>query len=661
MNQLYCFPHSYLLELSIKQKQNQKCPSVLSSLTIGPSDSVSLISVHPQFLSNQDDFSGIQKSFFNYQTVMTDNIEASLGVLTDYFLKHTDIPIENTIAKLRFELKTASSIFEKTNQHIDHVMSRFHKQLEYFDQHHRSGIESCQSHHFEMENLFQAIDELDGQFSHLEIDLEGAICQVQSLRKNTKQNNESIIVSHCVYQLTQTLNLLELIPPELLHGQPCNDGIFDQLGYEITKLQQNENDPSFLQLFNEKYTSLYERWSTIRTAQINKAKRPVRTSHLKHARPTLHDLDQLELSFDILHSNLCEIQKDIEETTEQSETIAKQKRQMYDVCLALERELITPTRLESDIQSDLTHLLTYTQQLFEQQEQLDNDREQLKREQEEILKQVEKMESKLSKVSRTPIIRRTETSKIHHNPNIEKNELTDHQLKQLKIQCQSPMSHQCYTTRLDTSLYCLKSIANEWITKSRCHLVEIYSTLNQASVELKDTNRHALLLYENSVQVLKQVIILKKELEIIVTHRKEEVAKVWEVLDDVSSNIRFKNDGTNHKDNLPKTSSSGIRVEELDRHRWIIYELEQLQHVYDQLQYSIDNLNREQNNLEERINMFGTSLIDPQKNTLFGEGSVTSTCEKLSELMAQVKHANFGLAPVTLKEENKQAPVTDKR
>lgn len=392
-------------------------------------------------------------------------------------------------------------------------------------------------------------------------------------------------------------------------------------------------------------------------------------------------LNELELTFEIQQSNLYEIQKDLEETSKQLAALTTEKRKMYEACLRLENELqqqlpINGTRTEDVVRDELNKVLLNTRSLFDTQAVLESERAQLIKELRHAEGLLEDTRAKLLKV-RPPVLLQGLVERLETDGfpivRIEKDWKEDPELvievfdsaaeddntsstscysdsdvsvspsvPQWLDRCKNKLTVQCVVARLDASLYCLKVLAKNRISRSRQALLEVQGMLTRAQTELDDARAQMQALYDDAAEVAHQVFVLKTELETIVKHRKEEIVKVWEVVAEVSEGVdaQLIAAAKPSKKEPPKET----RVEDNDRHQWIVRELEQLQNVHDNLQEAIEELQREQEEIGQNIRRLASTLIDPQVERLVGQDntSLLSVSDSLAVLMDRIRHREFG-------------------
>ena len=733
---------------SITRSVSRSVPS-FSFLLQPPESKNQLLQQQKQQLTSPEegtsDFHVILKAFFSYQTTFSDSIESSLAYITDSILgvwhinqdQNTNAiqQLEATIAQLRLELREAHEMFDTTDQLVEKVTKSFRKELEQVEQGHQADWGMSELQHDKIETLFDVFERIDGRFCQLELAQDDLIMQVERLRKvaSRKQHTTQDIVDvgDCVAHLSQSLLILQTIPmDQILYKRDDRNRLYQDMStvvsqviLEIKNVLNQETNSTKIKILKEAMTMVEQRWSTVSelltkssgdmtTAPVTSLVRSVSLPTTVRQKSKLlykslsenePDLNQLELSFDIHHSNLYEIQKDIEDVTDHLEKLMASKKKMYELCLSLEKEMndSTAKRSHQQIKSELDQVLLFTRQLLDKQQVLDKERNQFLKEYNEIEQQLDITRSSLQMVRPPALLQglldRLETDEapcvrvekdwkedsnlvsevimeeqISSDSSSCSSEATNHeevdqqlsalQLKQLNVQCNTKMSTLCYTSRLDASLYCLKVLASHLIGISRQNLLQVQAALGQASTDLDETRNQMTQLYDDAAEVARQVFALMAELQNIVRHRKEEVVKVWEVVDEVSKEVDAKAIERQQQQQQHKSSSalgalSSVgnaaqqreRIEEQDRHQWIIRELEQLQHVHESLQEAIEGLKQQQATIGQNLRQLATVYIEPQVDRLVGQNdsSLFSVSDKLTELMDRIRDNEIGLRPVS--------------
>ncbi|ORX43535.1 ankyrin [Hesseltinella vesiculosa] len=413
-------------------------------------------------------------------------------------------------------------------------------------------------------------------------------------------------------------------------------------------------------------------------------------------------LNEIELKFDILSANLNELQNDIGTTQKQIKENLDGKKRMHDAILALELELELlhqgqGDRCEDIVQEELVVLMHCTKSLFENYSYLEERMSQLKKEKDNIGHDMQRTKYFLRNV-RPPLLlqgllERLETVDSPSIPieqdwqedaslvvyavddqhSINEDESTstcpvymdgsqaslgtmhDNQMRRnsmksrLKQNFNHPIAVQCLLARMDTSLYCLKVLASHHINRARQVLVEVQGTLGQASIEVEEAQSHMAILYEEAAEVARQVYVFKTEVEMIIRHRKEEVVKVWEVVDEVSAGLDARVPSQQRQQEVQQEPFEELTLqansEDEDRHQWILRELERFQVVHENLQDAIEDLKREQGDLGQRIRHLATSLIEPQVDKLVGQSelSLLSLSDNFAEMIDTIRMHDIGL------------------
>ncbi|KAI9483924.1 MAG: hypothetical protein EXX96DRAFT_606855 [Benjaminiella poitrasii] len=703
------------------------------------------------------DFEIILKSFFGYQTTFTDSIETSLAYLTESILgscqlspqKHAQAFLElgDTIDQLRYELREAHEMFDATDQLVEKVMRAFREELEQVEQVHQADWEMSELQNDKIEKLFDVFERIDGRFCQLELAQDDLVGQLERLRKaavrrqqTLQENDGSVDIGCCITHVLQSLLILQTVPTDhVLYLRDDRNRLSQEMTVAVEQVLgeiEKHPDKDSRGKLGEAKALLEECWIEVKELltrdgplQLKKEEEQGSTDVMPRSisQPTTlrqkekvmssiyklcnkqneqHTLNELELSFDILQSNLYEIQKDVEEVTEHLEKIMQSKKKMYEICLSLEKELSDDEseRIEEEIRTELNQVLKFTQQLFDKQHTLNKEHEKLMNEYTLIEQRLEKVRDSLYKVRPPALLQglldRLDTDETNYCVHVEKDWKEDSnlvaeiiideqheesddssessassrdyghhyplatlQIEQLNTQCASKLSTLCYITRLDASLYCLKVLASHSIGKSRQSLIQVQASLGHASTDLDGVRSQMTQLYDDAAEVARQVFALKIEMETIVRHRKEEVIKVWEVVDEVSEGLDTKVAQAQQIQQQTPTISGELNMQqrqqqqqqqqqndsldEQDRHQWIIRELEQLQRVHENLEGSIEELKQEQAMISQSLHQLSVVFIEPQVDRLVGQNdeSLLSISDRLAELMDRIRDNDMGLRP----------------
>ncbi|SAL96596.1 hypothetical protein [Absidia glauca] len=678
------------------------------------------------------DFEQILNAFFSYQTTFTDSIEKALAYITETILQSwqppptaaaTDTPspppqLERTIVQLRFELREAHDMFDQTDQRAEKIMLHYREELEQVEQIHQADCELLDLQQDKVDKLFDVFERIDSRFCQLEVDQDELIGQVETARKlalgRLKQPLKDDVATHmssCMVNLMQALAILTTLPTkgDILALREDRVRLYRDLDTVVQQVLQESSG------LDADRAALEEKWHQVEqllTVKPPSPQEPAAPHHDNTAPPAQsakhwqrqcitaslysasistkpqRSLNELELSFDILSTNLSEIQKDMDDLTNQCDQVMEGKKRMYDVCLALEKELDalpqkeTTDRTEAIVRRELDQVMQCTQTLFTRQSLLDQEAATLKMEHEAMEKRLEGIKDALRQV-RPPLLLQGLLERLDTDDGpvvrVEKEWQEDPALvttfmddlgddcfssssstsslssssgtNQMKITCPTRLSLQCLIARLDASLYCLKVLAAHHISRSRHSLLEAQASLTQASEQVDEARCQMTQLYADAAEVARQVYVFKTEVEMIIRHRKEEVVKVWEVVDEVSVGI----DTTAATQQYQPTSNSSNMMkrndtpraddDEQDRHQWILRELERFQIVHENLQDAIEELKRQQTDIGQRIRHVASSLIDPQVDRLVGQGesSLLSISDYLAELMDGIRIHDLGL------------------
>ncbi|CAO3634069.1 unnamed protein product [Cunninghamella blakesleeana] len=727
------------------------------------------------------------------------------------------VHLEKTIVQLRFKLREAHDMFDQAEQRAEKVMLYYREELEQVEQLHQADSDLLYLQEEKVTKLFDVFERIDSRFCQLEMDQDELIHKIEKLQKvitrhyqrfnnnHDQQNNNNIDIQLCLTNVLQSLTILTAIPTndsalylredrlrlyrdleqvvdlissylpssdsdessalqekwnqvkDLLTKQPKenkennedknNNDNNDNNNNNNNNNDSNNNNPS-------KSSSHWQRQLT--TASLY---HPSTTTKKNHNTTTLRTLNELELSFDILSANLSEIQKDIDDNAEQTNDIMDSKKRMYDVCLALEKELEqfknvnnnsnttennNSERTEEVVRNELDQVMQCTKTLFDRQAALDQDIAELKKEYLNVEKQLEKANDELRQV-RPPLLlqgllERLETddttvirvekdwqedpnlvSAVEDTVNNKNNNGTDHHelnkldeesdttlssssseimgsnhnegeyasiLHTIKETFNSSLATKCLIARLDASLYSLKVLATYQISKSRQALLEVQGSLTQANADVTDAKKLLQEIYDEAADVAQQVYAFKTEVETIIQHRKEEVVKVWEVVDEVSVAIdnnelisSSKTTTSSIAGSSSSSSSSSTAVDQQvvdengnpmitnvqqalpphlidkssddnnndnddqERYQLILRELERFHVIHENLQDAIEDLKREQTDIGQRIRQVATTLIEPQVEKLVGQGhqSLLSISDYLAELMDGIRIHDLGI------------------
>ncbi|KAI7864555.1 hypothetical protein BDF14DRAFT_1952592 [Spinellus fusiger] len=635
------------------------------------------------------EFDKILRTFFRYQTTLTDSIEGALNIITESIL-HQSHPNEEAIGdiavRLKSELREAHEMFDCTEERAERVIFHYKERLEAIEKTHQIDWDMSEQQHDKIEKLFDVFERIDRRFYQLELDQDSLMSQIETLRKalvaySPPQTQE--ISKEALANGLQTLKILKILP--------MNSPVFvrqdrSRLCAEVASMVE-----TLVSAHLENQAEIEAHWKEVeRLVSLPSSPSPpfpppsppspTTTTPCKNPMTPLQgfkhpvgrvygcqtSLNHLELTFDILASNLREIQNDLNALQTQKEAIVQSKQQMYNYCLQLEHAMATQGNLPS-LESELQKVLETTQTLFEHQDLIDQETRQLKTEKLVLECEFEAVETELKQI-RPPVLLQglLERLETEQRPpvQVEKDWKEDSQLVcveaehvPLSSNISFPSIHSsqdvtCLLTRLDASLYCLKIVASHHLAKSRQRLVEVHAALGQASAELEASRVQMRLLYDDAANVARQVFTLKTELETIVQHRKEEIIKVWEVVDEVLQ-------GMDHLPTQPSQCAPQTTKERTDdKHEWVIRELEQLQFVHQDMQEKMVDLRREQCDIGQSIRQCANEKVESQVDALVGHNdSLLTLSDQLTDLMVCVRQGDLGLQSLDSKS-SQRLPTT---
>ncbi|ORZ17827.1 hypothetical protein BCR42DRAFT_350241 [Absidia repens] len=360
------------------------------------------------------DFDHILNAFFNYHTTFTYSIGKALAYITKTVLESREgnnmvIPssirseeewiLKRTVVQLRYDLRDAHDNFDQTEQRAERMMLLYREKLTQVEQTHQADCELLELQQDKVEKLYDVFERIEDRFCQLEEDQDELIGQLEHWRRLAlrqlrwlEQNDNGVkhdeaMYPICLDNMMQSLTILSIIPATcdpILYSREDRSRLSRDLDQIIQKVLQQI--PSSPRLANLRAT-LEEKWQHVESVLANPPPRAsledkkdtntsVATTMTPYSKPAAdwqrqlltaslysvslkptpkrdpRSLNELELSFDILSANLSEIQKDMDDLNTQSSHVMESKKRMYDVCLALERELET---LEKSQQQQQQH------------------------------------------------------------------------------------------------------------------------------------------------------------------------------------------------------------------------------------------------------------------------------------------------------------------
>lgn len=420
-----------------------------------------------------------------------------------------------------------------------------------------------------------------------------------------------------------------------------------------------------------------------------------RASLLRSEKP--QRLNHLELTFDILMSNLHEIEKDIYEADKRIHQILSSKRNIYENRLDLEDQLSSIDKIHSpdqlsqrveelrvgiseitaddssasdssngtrqQVRTELTAILDQTAHLFEEQQRLISERATLDNEHQEKRAEIEDIKAEISQIRPAELLsgllERLETEE----PNlviIQKDWKED-------VECVSEVVFddevdniingdneisfgkgcieiRCRLVKLESSLHTLKISCESQIQSLKSKLSESQAILLQAERELSQARDRLNFMCEDLSDVQRQVFVLKRELEIVIQHRKEEIIKVWEVVNDVRDGV-LQNYASNLSVNggkreiSQKQPDSDGDAHDQEQQDMILNELEQYHIVHENLLSALEQQRKDQTKISSQTLPNIIAILSSQQEILMASDlpSIMDTTLTLGDLIDCVR------------------------
>ncbi|OZJ05883.1 hypothetical protein BZG36_00910 [Bifiguratus adelaidae] len=458
-------------------------------------------------------------------------------------------------------------------------------------------------------------------------------------------------------------------------------------------------------------------------------------------------LNQLELEFDIVMSNLHEIETDIFQADARIQEIMSGKKRLYNSCRSLEKaieqkeNLLNPTGAGASsgnldrstqtskaqikaLRTELAQVLRKAVTLFDEQKRLIKERTALEKQHEATCKRVDAIKDHLSKVRPGELLQglldRLETeentvvriqyewkqdmehvtvfddneadivlagfydgSEVENSKDLDVNETAPKTLLDTKLRI----------AKLESTLYTLKITAASQVLQLKTSLAESQASLHSAEGEIFHCNDQINMLYDELDDVRLQMFDLQKELDIVIHNRKEEIEKVWEVVNEVRESVsvgalarmnsrapddtaalRQRERQERVRLRLSATTqklSHETAKEEKERHELIIQELEQLRNVHTLLLTRLDECKREQLAVKDHNLRLATSLMDRERQRLSGkrmenvpvgeeaaQKALEDITEELVDTLNMIRRKDLGLASPDLRKRKIYDPIS---
>lgn len=443
---------------------------------------------------------------------------------------------------------------------------------------------------------------------------------------------------------------------------------------------------------------------SVRELSISPSSAKERATLLKSEKP--QRLNHLELTFDILMSNLHEIEKDIYEADKRIHQILSSKRNMYENRLDLEDQLNSIDKVHSpeqlsqrveelrvgrneglvddgsssdgvngtqqQVRTELSAILDQTAQLFEEQQRLISERATLDNEHQEKRAEIEDIKAEISQVRPAELLsgllERLETEE----PNLviiqkdwkEDVECVSEVVFDDDVDCNASPENdvsfgkggieiRCRLVKLESSLHTLKISCESQLQSLKSKLSESQAILLQAERELSQGRDRLNYMCDDLSDIQRQVFVLKRELEIVIQHRKEEIIKVWEVVNDVRDGVLQNYPANGPIPNGTKGGSSQIsqdRNDEADQEQQdlILNELEQYHIVHESLLSALEQQRKDQTKISSQTLPNIITTLQSQQEALMAsdEPSIMESTLVLGDLIDSVRKRELGISPM---------------
>ncbi|KAI9279718.1 hypothetical protein BC943DRAFT_363723 [Umbelopsis sp. AD052] len=435
---------------------------------------------------------------------------------------------------------------------------------------------------------------------------------------------------------------------------------------------------------------------SVRELSISPSSTKERASLLRSEKP--QRLNHLELTFDILMSNLHEIEKDIYEADKRIHQILSSKRNMYENRLDLEDQLNSIDKVHSpeqltqrveelrvgrndgslddgsssdgsngtrqQVSTELSAIMDETAQLFEEQQRLISERATLDNEHQEKRAEIEDIKSEIGQVRPAELLsgllERLETeepnlvtiqkdwkedvecvSEVVFDDDVDCNASPDNDIYFGK----GSIEIRCRLVKLESSLHTLKISCESQLQSLKSKLSESQAVLLQSERELSQGRERLLYMCEDLSDIQRQVFVLKRELEIVIQNRKEEIIKVWEVVNDVRDGVLMNYpangsipNGTNG-DFSPMSAERNDDAQDQEQHDAILNELEQYHIVHENLLSALEQQRKDQTKISSQTLPNIIATLHSQQEALLAsdEPSIMESTLVLGDLIDSVR------------------------
>lgn len=408
-------------------------------------------------------------------------------------------------------------------------------------------------------------------------------------------------------------------------------------------------------------------------------------------------LNHLELTFDILMSNLHEIEKDIYEADKRIHQILSSKRNIYENRLDLEDQLNTIDKIHSpeqltqrveelrigkseaadddelstdgngtrqQVRTELSAILDQTAQLFEEQQRLISERATLDNEHQEKRAEIEDIKAEIGLIRPAELL----SGLLERLETDESSQVTIQKDWKEDVECVNEVIYEddtdnasssdndtmfgigsiqirCRLVQLESSLHTLKITCESQLQTLKAKLSQTQAILLQSERELSQGRDHLNFMVEDLSDVQRQVFNLKRELEIVIQHRKEEIIKVWEVVNDVREGV-FQNyssnmsvNGVGQREFPPQhKASDGIALDQ-EQQELIFNELEQYHLLHESLLSALEQQRQDQTKISSQVLPNIQNVLQTQQKFLMDSDkpSIMETTLTLGELIDSIR------------------------
>ncbi|KAH8554577.1 hypothetical protein BGW37DRAFT_405434, partial [Umbelopsis sp. PMI_123] len=655
----------------------------------------------PQTLEElREQFIQILRNIFYYLTTGTKSIESLLAKITDMVLRPANsdadqqrhfAQLRTSIDGLRIQLEQTYALFDITDEQYQSVVVWYQQDMDGIEAFNMELWERCEVERENIEAVYDAYEKLCDRVKDLECDNDQLARKVEALRRkgnrilekacksvsdhdniterelSSMENIQFIMEAMVVLEADsrrhpsnakriQQKNMMEEFDSLIVEHSEQIEKEIAEITMNSLKNTKNLNNPESKSLiddmeYSKKLQLSISPLSTKERASLLKSEKPQRLNHL-------------ELTFDILMSNLHEIEKDIYEADKRIHQILSSKRNMYENRLDLEDQLSSIDKVHSPEQTELSAIMDQTAQLFEEQQRLISERATLDNEHQEKRAEIEDIKAEIGQVRPAELLsgllERLETeepnlvviqkdwkedvecvSEVVYDDDVDGNTDTENDISFGK----GSIEIRCRLFKLESSLHTLKISCESQLQSLKFKLSESQAILLQAERELSQGRDRLNYMCEDLSDIQRQVFVLKRELEIVIQHRKEEIIKVWEVVNDVRDGVLHNYSANTAAHNSSKGESSqnqqepGDEAQDQEQQELILNELEQYYIVHENLLSALEQQRKDQTKISSSTLPTIISTLQSQQEALMAsdEPSIMETTLVLGHLIDSVR------------------------